>query len=206
MTSPRWDGDKSKEMVAVAIDKDKGSQAALKWACDHLLGKGKRVTLLHVKLKPLGSYVAFSDNNDAVKSYKACQIDSQTKELFLPFRCFCTRKDIQVDEVCLEDTDVARALCEYVKQNSIENLVMGATSRGGFVRRLKSADVATNVSKEAPEFCNVYVISKGKISSVRSASITAVNQPPRQLQNQTNTPPAPTDARFSQGTEHEIFL
>lgn len=52
MTSPREHVDKSKEMVAVAIDKDKGSQAALKWACDHLLGKGKRVTLIHVKLKP----------------------------------------------------------------------------------------------------------------------------------------------------------
>lgn len=38
-------------MVAVAIDKDKGSQAALKWAVDHLLGKGKSVTLIHVKLK-----------------------------------------------------------------------------------------------------------------------------------------------------------
>lgn len=37
------------DMVAVAIDKDKGSQHALKWAVDNLLGKGKAVTLLHVK-------------------------------------------------------------------------------------------------------------------------------------------------------------
>lgn len=39
----------SVEMAAVAIDKDKGSQYALKWAVDNLLGKGKSVTLLHVK-------------------------------------------------------------------------------------------------------------------------------------------------------------
>lgn len=44
-------GDKKEEMVAVAIDKDKGSQAALKWAVDNLLSKGKRVTLIHVKQK-----------------------------------------------------------------------------------------------------------------------------------------------------------
>lgn len=39
------------EMAAVAIDKDKGSQYALKWAVDNLLGKGKSVTLLHVRQK-----------------------------------------------------------------------------------------------------------------------------------------------------------
>lgn len=35
--------------VAVAIDKDKGSQYALKWAVDNVLSKGQTVTLLHVK-------------------------------------------------------------------------------------------------------------------------------------------------------------
>ena len=39
------------EMVCVAIDKDKGSQYALKWAVDNLVGKGKYVTLIHVKQK-----------------------------------------------------------------------------------------------------------------------------------------------------------
>ncbi|KAL0553228.1 hypothetical protein IC582_007117 [Cucumis melo] len=37
--------------VAVAIDKDKGSQGALKWAIDHLLQRGHTVFLIHVKLK-----------------------------------------------------------------------------------------------------------------------------------------------------------
>lgn len=62
MSSQKGIGEKRQEMVAVAIDKDKGSQVALKWAVDHLLGKGKRVTLLHVKLKTssvLGSCIVF---------------------------------------------------------------------------------------------------------------------------------------------------
>ena len=45
-------GEKKDESVAVAIDKDKGSQYALKWAVDHILSRGQSVTLLHVKQKP----------------------------------------------------------------------------------------------------------------------------------------------------------
>lgn len=36
-------------LVAVAIDKDKSSQNALKWAVDNLLQKGQTILLLHVK-------------------------------------------------------------------------------------------------------------------------------------------------------------
>lgn len=35
-------------LVAVAIDRDKGSQQALKWAIDNLLLKGQTVVLIHV--------------------------------------------------------------------------------------------------------------------------------------------------------------
>lgn len=42
---------KKEGAVAVAIDKDKGSQYALKWAIDNVLNKGQTVTLLHVRQK-----------------------------------------------------------------------------------------------------------------------------------------------------------
>ena len=46
-------------LIAVAIDKDKGSQIALKWAIDNLLVKGQTVILIHVNLKSsLSSYSA----------------------------------------------------------------------------------------------------------------------------------------------------
>ncbi|KAL2533356.1 Protein kinase protein with adenine nucleotide alpha hydrolase-like domain [Abeliophyllum distichum] len=202
-------GDKKEEMVAVAIDRDKGSQAALKWAVDHLLSKGKRVTFLHVKQKTsiasaLGSQASFSDNDNVSKTYKG-PMDSQTKEMFLPFRCFCTRKNIQVTEIVLEDTDIARALCDYVKNNLLETLVLGAPSRSSFVR-FRSIDVPSSVSKMAPEFCTVYVVSKGKISNVRSASITLPNQPPRPLQNQTSLSLISTDTRSSQSSTRGNYV
>jgi len=46
-------------------------------------------------------------------------------------------------------------------------------------RRFKGPDVATNVTKNAPEYCSVYVISKGKILSVRSATRSAPKIPNR---------------------------
>ncbi|KAL8488253.1 hypothetical protein ACS0TY_024051 [Phlomoides rotata] len=177
-------------MVAVAIDKDKGSQAALKWAVDHLLAKGKSVTLLHVKLKNSSSYIEGKG-------------DSQAKELFLPFRCFCTRKDIQVTEVVLEDTDVAKGVCEYVKNNLIETLVVGSSPKNGFVRRFKTVDIPGSCTKMAPDFCTVYIISKGKVASCRSSNANAAaaskEAPPRSSLH-TNSSLSSSDARFAQTT------
>nr|POF25462.1 hypothetical protein CFP56_46297 [Quercus suber] len=63
-------------------------------------------------------------------------------------------------DVLLEDTDIGKALTEYVSYAAIENLVLGA-SHHGFMR-FKSSSVPSTVSKGAPDFCSIYVISKGK--------------------------------------------
>ncbi|KZV27856.1 U-box domain-containing protein 35-like [Dorcoceras hygrometricum] len=207
MSNQRGNGEKKQEMVAVAIDKDKSSQSALKWAADHFLGKGKTVILLHVRQRSPsgGNHSNFSDNDDVLKGSKV-PFDNQTKELFLPFRCFCNRKDIKVSEVLLEDTDISRALCDYVRNNLIENLVLGASVRTGF-NRFKTVDIPGNVTKGAPEFCTVYVIAKGKMLTVKSALInSSPKEAPRPQQNSTN-PPGLTDARFMQanGTRGGTF-
>ncbi|KAL6977908.1 non-specific serine,threonine protein kinase [Sarracenia purpurea var. burkii] len=141
-----------------------------------------------------GSHVSLSDVNDGVaKAYKT-QVDNQARELFLPFRAFCTRKDIKCNEIIIEDMDIAKVICDYVKINLIETLVVGAASRNSFVKRFKASDIPTSLSKGAPEFCSVYVISKGKISSVRSASIPVPNPPPRPVQYYSSPAPTPTPA------------
>lgn len=48
-------------IVAVAIDTDKGSQNALKWAIDHLLTKGSTVVLIHVNVKTPSSIATPSE-------------------------------------------------------------------------------------------------------------------------------------------------
>ncbi|KAK3007835.1 hypothetical protein RJ639_014337 [Escallonia herrerae] len=173
------------QLVAVAIDRDKGSKIALKWTIDTLLSKGQTLVLVHVKVKPSGSSTPrtnqISDVNNGTGSVYG-DVDSQTQELFLPFHCFCTRKDVQCQDVVLEDTDVVKALVEYVSQSGIEVLVLGAAPKGGLLKRFKAKDIPGSVSKGAPDFCTVYVISKGKISSTRAASRPPPNVSP--LRNQ----------------------
>ncbi|XP_038717733.1 U-box domain-containing protein 35-like [Tripterygium wilfordii] len=156
-------------LVAVAIDKEKSSQSALKWAVENLLVKGQTVILIHVLHKTsLSSSNSISDVSSAESPHRQ-HLERLTKDVFLTFRCFCTCKDVQCFDVVLEDPDIVRALTEYVSNAAIENLVLGCSSRHGFIRKFKP-DIPGSVSKGAPDFCTVYVISKGKISSVRNAS------------------------------------
>ncbi|KAM1087406.1 hypothetical protein ACFX2B_012786 [Malus domestica] len=160
---------KAGEVVAVAIDNDKGSQHALKWTIDSLVTR-------------------------ATKEVEK----AQAKELFLPFRCFCTKKLLKCNEVMIEDKNIAKALVNYVVNNSIDILVPGAPSRSGLLR-FKTTDVPNTVSKEAPSFCTVYVVGKGKISYMPAAT-TSLSQAaylPNQKQHQTNKASDTNDTQFS---------
>ncbi|KAL4302377.1 hypothetical protein GQ457_10G018170 [Hibiscus cannabinus] len=180
--------------LAVAIDKDKkNSHHALKWAVDHLVQKGQIILLIHVKSKPNSTAPRLnqiSESNGDLP-FVCKDPDPQTRELFLPFRCFCTRKDVQCKDIVLEETDIAKAVVEYVTHAAIEVLVIGASSRSGFLSKFKAPDITGTISKNAPDFCTVYVIYKNKISSVRSSSRSA---PPTsalrdQILNQSNSKP-----------------
>ncbi|KAJ9693211.1 hypothetical protein PVL29_012098 [Vitis rotundifolia] len=167
-------------IVAVAIDRDKGSQHALRWATEHLLTKGQTVVLIHVlKLSPT------SIEHHPVSSHKE---KMNVKDLFVTFHCFCRRKDIHCLDILLEDTDIPRALIEFTNHAAVDNLILGASSKYSFIRRFKISDVPGSVSKGAADFCTVYVISKGKISSVRNASRPAPNISPlhSHIQNKVN--------------------
>ncbi|PHU08609.1 hypothetical protein BC332_20469 [Capsicum chinense] len=161
------------KLVAVAIDKDKGSQIALKWTVDHLLARGQTVLLIHVKLKQSANASGQSSKSNQLSDEGGSgniEMDPQTRDLFLPFRVFCTRKDIQCYDVVLDDTDVAKAVVEYVNRTGVEILVVGATTKGGLLR-FKAKDIPGGMLKGAPDFCSVHIISKsGKISSTRAAS------------------------------------
>ncbi|KAF8053132.1 hypothetical protein N665_1462s0016 [Sinapis alba] len=149
--------------VAVAIDKDKTSQNAIKWTMENLTSRGQNLALIHVVPKSQSS----SDIEEGTMHMQ--QMEQHTKDLFVSFHCYCSRKEIHCLDVLLEDVDKVKAIVEYVTVSAIENLVLGAPSRSSFMRRFKT-DLPTSVSKAAPDFCNVYVISKGKISSLRSSS------------------------------------
>ncbi|XP_038713465.1 U-box domain-containing protein 35-like [Tripterygium wilfordii] len=151
MWLPKGNGERKGEgngLVAVAIDKDKSSKAALKWAVENLLVKGQTVILIHVLHKTSMSssvsstlssqsirsgYSQVSDVSSAESPHRQ-HLERLTKDIFLTFRCYCTRKDVQCLDVVLEDPDIVKALTEYVSNSAIENLVLGCSSRHGFIR------------------------------------------------------------------------
>ncbi|EOA22269.1 hypothetical protein CARUB_v10002865mg [Capsella rubella] len=129
--------------TVVAVDKEKHSHCAVRWAVDHLINMihNPVMILVHVRLK--------SSN------------------------------------LVLDDSDVATAILEYVSNNLVNNLVLGATSKNTFARSFmfsKPHEVQAHIMKSTPEFCSVYVISKGgKVHSSRPAQrhITNTLAPPR---------------------------
>ncbi|KAH9617740.1 hypothetical protein KSS87_003045, partial [Heliosperma pusillum] len=88
---------------------------------------------------------------------------------------YCQLYQVQLKEVVLEDTDVGRAIIDYVSNNYITNVVIGASSRNALVKTFKKPDIPSHISKSAPEFCSVYVIGKTKVLSVRSAQRPIAN-------------------------------
>ncbi|XP_031250095.1 U-box domain-containing protein 51-like [Pistacia vera] len=182
--------------TAVAIDKDKNSPHAVRWAIDHLIISNPLIILLHVKHK--------HENSNGTTDVDS---DAEMQQLFTPFRGYCARKGVLLKEVVLEDNDIPKALLDYVCKNVLNNIVVGASTRNALAsyesyRKFKSYDVSASLLKSAPDFCSVYVISKGKIISVRTAQRPAANTPAPPRQPSAGIPPQfPSDRDRGDGDD-----
>ncbi|KAJ0091326.1 hypothetical protein Patl1_12748 [Pistacia atlantica] len=119
-TSEKKETKNNSSLVAVAIDRDKGSQNAIKWTIDNILYKGQTLVLIHVKLK---SAAALSPS-PSLPPPRINQISDINGDSSL----------INCKDVVLEDSEVSKALIEYVSQTAIETLVVGASGNKGFLR------------------------------------------------------------------------
>uniref|UniRef100_A0A5B7BV82 RING-type E3 ubiquitin transferase n=1 Tax=Davidia involucrata TaxID=16924 RepID=A0A5B7BV82_DAVIN len=168
--------------IVIAIDKDKNSKFAVKWAVENLLKRNSQAILLHVRTET-------SQPEDNVPKGGRPPTETELQRFFLPYRGYCARKGVRAKEVVLHDIDVPNALVDYIINNSISSIVVGASSRSALTRAFRNADVPTSLSKTAPDFCSVYVISKSKVQNVRSAS----------------RPPTPSSATSSKQTSQTGF-
>ncbi|CAA6666182.1 unnamed protein product [Spirodela intermedia] len=126
------------------------------------------------------------------------QIESEMSQLFLPYRGFCARKGIQSKEVVLEETDVAKAIVEYINATNQQHRCRSFQQERH--HQFRNPDVPTSLMKSAPDFCTVYVIAKGKTMTVRSAKTQAPSAvaPPRHAP----IPPSPQHIP-TVGLEHD---
>ncbi|KZV20003.1 hypothetical protein F511_26761 [Dorcoceras hygrometricum] len=126
--------------TAVAIDRNKNSQFAVKWAVENLRLKDNRIILVHVISTPQPN----SDPQNGVPKQCNALSPSEIHQIFLPYRGLCARKGVRVKDVIIHDLDIANALCEYIKANFITTIVLGAStrnaiSRGATALKIKSA-------------------------------------------------------------------
>ncbi|KAL3745808.1 hypothetical protein ACJRO7_014854 [Eucalyptus globulus] len=163
------EGSSRERLIAVAIDKDKPTRYALQWAIENVISlRNQTLKLVHVKSRPSTS-----------SPFPACseetQPDAQTAELFLRFRCYCLQRHVKCDLVVLENSDVAKALVEYVSRYAVDTLLIGTASRKSFSRLFKFVDTPNTILKYAPDYCNIFVVGKGKAVSVRPATCPRPN-------------------------------
>ncbi|GMI84225.1 hypothetical protein like AT5G20310 [Hibiscus trionum] len=168
MSNSRRGGNRERRerLVAVAVGKDKYSLQALHWAVDNFLTRGQTLRLVHVLQKPINPV----NPDDGGVGGGDRQVDNQNMDFFLPLRSLCARRQIQCEVAVLEDTDVAKALIGYVHQFEIDTLFVGAVPKSGISRLFKGTDIPSTVLKLAPDFCNVYIISKRKVAAARPAT------------------------------------
>uniref|UniRef100_A0A0E0IY94 RING-type E3 ubiquitin transferase n=1 Tax=Oryza nivara TaxID=4536 RepID=A0A0E0IY94_ORYNI len=152
--------------TVVAVDRDKNTQQAVKWAVDRLLARGSVLQLVHVKPQ---------QNAEA-------GADAEMQQMFISYRGYCARKGMQLKEVILDGSDISKAIVEYATSNAITDIVVGASTRNTFIRKFRNPDVPTCLMKMVPDYCTVHVIHKGKAIQVKAAKAPApfTTLPPKQ--------------------------
>jgi len=165
-------------VIGVAVKKGDNSKFAVKWALDQFMSPGQTLILLHVRARllaiptPMGNRVPISQvQGDAVAAYMH-EVNSQTNALFSPYRRLCNAKKVKTVLAVAEGDDVASAIIRQISIYGICKFVIGSSPSNVIIRRFKGPDVPATVAKNAPNFCTVYAISKGKLISVRSATCT----------------------------------
>ncbi|XVF86840.1 hypothetical protein PTKIN_Ptkin18bG0074800 [Pterospermum kingtungense] len=157
----------SAAFTAIAIDKDMNSQLAVKWAVDNLLSNSSsnsKCFLIHVRSQTQTLHHTPATEEGQPPS------EAELQEFFLPYQGYCTQKGIQTIKMVLYDTDIPSALIDFINNNKIGNIVVGASSRSVLTRELRNPDVPTSLLKLAPESCAVYVTSRGRVQISRLAS------------------------------------
>ncbi|KAL5226234.1 hypothetical protein ABZP36_014499 [Zizania latifolia] len=150
--------------IAVAIDRDRNSQLAVKWVVDHLLSGASHIILLHVAVNP-----PVANHGFAMAEATQGALEAEMREIFVPYRGFFSRNGVHVSEVILEEADVPKAILEFITANKIQSIALGASNRNAFTKKFRNADVPSSLMKGAPDYCNIYVVAKGKSVNVRLA-------------------------------------
>ncbi|XP_040380901.1 U-box domain-containing protein 34 isoform X2 [Oryza brachyantha] len=157
-------------VVAVAVRGDgRASRRAARWAAANLAPGAGRVALVHV-MPPVSFVPSPSGERVPVEKMDAVTVEMYAQdrraraqeEVFLPLRRLLGRTSVET--VVLEADSVPAALVRYMAESGVRNLVVGSTSINWFRRIFRLRDVPSTVLKAMPCSCNVFVVSRHRLT------------------------------------------
>ncbi|MED6137565.1 hypothetical protein PIB30_066147 [Stylosanthes scabra] len=149
--------------TVIAVNSSRKSHYAVQWTVEHILRKNSSCILVHVQTNRLYHQDSVAPGEGRPPT------EEELQRFFLPFRGFCARKGIVARELVLQGAHVTTALTQYVNENYISSIIVGASQWNSIMRKLKNTDVPSSLAKSLPDFCTLYVISKGKVQTIHPA-------------------------------------
>ncbi|KAF3500825.1 hypothetical protein F2Q69_00039975 [Brassica cretica] len=161
----------SPAVVALAINGKKKSKYVVFWALEKFVPDGfSDFKLLYVRPPityiptPMGNAISIKEVRDDVVSAYRQDVDSNTNEMLRPYKKMFERRKVQVEILVIESQEPAAAIAEEIAGTGVTKLVIGMSLLGFFSRKI---DMSSMIAAAVPRFCTVYVVSKGKLASVR---------------------------------------
>ncbi|XVF05509.1 hypothetical protein REPUB_Repub05bG0178300 [Reevesia pubescens] len=172
-------GEEDKVFVAVGKSVEK-TVNLLHWTLKRF--GSKDICLLHVhqpsSLIPtlLGRLPASQANGEVVSAYRR-EEKEELKKLLENYLCVCRKLKAKTGIITIEADKVHKGIVELVNRHGIRNLVMGAIPEN-CMRMKKSSSKASYAARNAPWFCDIWFINKGKLVWTREASEDPSYLPP----------------------------
>ncbi|XP_059660732.1 U-box domain-containing protein 33-like [Cornus florida] len=162
-------GDRVHVAVGKSVDK---AVSLLQWAFRHFANL--EICLVHVHrpspLIPtlLGKLPASQANAEVVSAYRREERE-RTRKLLLNYSSVCYRSKVKASFITTEADQVEKGIVDLVNKYGIRRLVMGAVPDNCMKVKM-SSDKASYAAKNAPQFCEIWFVNKGKRSWTRDAS------------------------------------
>lgn len=195
------DGDRVYVAVGKSVEK---AVSLLQWTVGRF--KDQEICILHVHqpspLIPtlLGKLPAKQANGDVVCAYRRLERD-QLKKVLLGYLSICSRLKVKARIVTSESDQVRKRIVDLVNEHGIKKLVMGAVPEN-WIKVKKSSSKASYTAKNAPSFCQMWFINKGKLLWTRGASESSNYLPT--IRQQDSCTLRSHSARFSAGTTNWV--
>ncbi|KMT10696.1 hypothetical protein BVRB_5g118050 [Beta vulgaris subsp. vulgaris] len=151
--------------VYVCVGKD--DVEVLKWVLAHAVVPGNRVNLIHIYppissiSTPVGRLWVGQLSPEQAKIY-AIEEHNKRKNLLHKYIRLCVDNEVNVDTILIESTDTSKAILDLIPVLNMTSLVMGTTHPRSSRRLIKGSNKGTLVLKNAPDYCEVTLVYKGK--------------------------------------------